>query len=368
MKVIHVTYAAERYGIGTFLFDLIKCQQRTFDDLQVGIAFNTDGPCINKYENLGIPVYSLGLNTAKDIRSLLQFYKIFKDYDIINLHSHSPWAFLAAVLAGKKIVYTFHGALGLRTLFKIPLTVLYQKYFFSKRCGFFTFASKASFEHFKGGYDNIIIDEDKFDIFAYGLNVDNVKPQTDRDTVRTNLGLKNKFAVGTAVRMVPVKRPDLLIKAFMELRSLGEYCLVLMGSGTDEYENYLRNLVKEAKLDGCVYFLGYRSDAIDIINALDLFVLPSRREPFGLALLEAMSLGVPCVVFEDGGGAVDVIGDSGIVVNSIDELSETIKLLRNDCELRVMKGEMGRNRAIKFEISKTANRLMSIYQDLLYTK
>ena len=114
MKVIHVTYEAERYGIGTFLINLIECQKRIFDDLQVGIAFHADGPCIDKYENLGIPVYSLGHNTARDIRAIPQFYKVFKKYDIVNLHSSSPWAFLAGRLAGKKIIYTFHGALGLK--------------------------------------------------------------------------------------------------------------------------------------------------------------------------------------------------------------------------------------------------------------
>ena len=368
MKVIHVTYEAERYGIGTFLIDLLEYQKKNYENLEVAVVFHADGPRIEKYRELGVPVYSLGRKTAKDIRLLFPFYKIFKDYDIINLHSPSPWAFLAAVLAGKKIVYTFHGSLCLRTLVKIPLTVLYLKCVFLKRCDFVTFASKASFKHFKEGYNNIIIDKDKYDIFSYGINIDNVKPQTDKDTVRRNIGLENKFVVGTAVRMVPFKRPDLLINAFSKLSPIEEYSLVLMGSGSNEYESYLRNLAKESKLDKCIYFLGYRSDAIDIINALDVFVLPSRREPFGLALLEAMLLGLPCVVFKDGGGTIDIIGDSGIVVNSVDELSDTIKLLNNDFELRKKKGKMGRNRAKKFEISKTASHLMSIYRSILYSK
>jgi glycosyltransferase involved in cell wall biosynthesis len=304
------------------------------------------------------------MKSARDFRLLLKFYKILKGYDIVNFHTNSPWAFLAAVLARKKIIFIFHGALGLRTFFKIPITRLFMKHIFIRRCNIITFASKSSLKHFIAGYGDIKSKDVNLEIFPYGLIIDNIKPCSEREFIREKLGLLNKFLIGTAVRMVQVKRPDLLIIALSQLKPREEFSLILMGSGDDEYELYLRGLVKKACLDKNVHFLGYRSDAIDIINALDVFVMPSRREPFGLALLEAMALGVPAIAFRDGGGTVDIIGDSGIVVSDVEELSRAIELLKNDTTLRKNKGEAGKIRARQFDISKTAEILFSIYQKI----
>ena len=62
-------------------------------------------------------------------------------------------------------------------------------------------------------------------------------------------------------------------------------------------------------------FTGFRQDAADLMNALDIFALPSRREPFGLVYLEAALLGKP-VVGCRAGGAVEVIadGETGLLV------------------------------------------------------
>ena len=170
MKVIHVTYAAERYGIRTFLVDLLECQKMIYDDLEVGIALHSDGPCIENYKNLGIPVYSLGHKTAKDIRSIFQFYKIFTDYDIINLHTYSPWAFTAAVLARKKIIYTFHGALGFKKQWTDILRKIYYRLIINRQCDRITFASASSLSRYIDGIGHKPQNK-QIELFPYGIQI-----------------------------------------------------------------------------------------------------------------------------------------------------------------------------------------------------
>ena len=115
----------------------------------------------------------------------------------------------------------------------------------------------------------------------------------------------------------------------------------------------------------CVRFIGYREDIFDIVNAFDLFVLPSNNEPFGLALLEAMTLGIPSVVFKDGGGAVDIIGESGIVVENPKDLSDVILNLKDNTLLRESIAKKVKERAQLFDIKYTADHLYCIYTSLL---
>ena len=351
-KVIHVAGKPEGYGIGTLLYHLLQHQVRCQKHLEVGLVFHKDGPRLDKFQELGIPIHSLGLRTARDIRSVHKFYKLFKEYDLVTLHTHSPLAFLAAVLSRKRVVFMFHGALGLRQVFGIPITTLYMRYLFSKKCDFFTFASNASYKHFKNGFNNLEVSHQKKRIFPYGLNVRGIKARTDKGIIENELRTNGRFVIGTAVRMVPVKRPDLLLRGFAKLRQLDKCSLLLIGEGRKDYQEYLISLRNTLALTENVHFLGYRANAIDLINSFDVFVFPSRREAFGLALLEAMSLGIPCIAFSDGGGAVEILGDSGFVVSDVKELAAAIEKLRGDARLREQKGKEAKLRAKEFDISK----------------
>lgn len=71
------------------------------------------------------------------------------------------------------------------------------------------------------------------------------------------------------------------------------------------------------------------------LKAADIFVLPSREDPFPLVALEAMALGKPTVLFKDGGGIYEAVKDSGIVVDdfNVNEFSDAVeKLILNSGE------------------------------------
>jgi glycosyltransferase involved in cell wall biosynthesis len=158
------------------------------------------------------------------------------------------------------------------------------------------------------------------------------------------------FCFGTVGRLSEVKNHWVLIAAFRELsREMPEALLVIAGSGENEAE--LRRQVAAAGLNERVVFLGYRSDIPRILNCLDVFLLPSLREGFGLAMLEAMASRLP-VIASRVGGIPEIFGeeDFGIMIdpNNPVELRDAMKTLANLPQTqREAMGDRARRRALE---------------------
>ena len=93
-----------------------------------------------------------------------------------------------------------------------------------------------------------------------------------------------------------------MINAFAKVARNNENTyLVIVGDG--EMRSTLETLVEQHRLRDRVVFTGYRSDPKAFIDAFDVFLLSSLSEGTSMTLLEAMSLGKPCVVTDAGGNA-----------------------------------------------------------------
>jgi len=103
------------------------------------------------------------------------------------------------------------------------------------------------------------------------------------------------YLVGTVCRLQPVKALPVLIEA---VKSLPVH-LVIAGDGP-EY-SHLASIISEYALEDRVQLLGSRSDVPQLLAALDLFVLPSRSESFGIAVAEALLAKTPVVATRVGG-------------------------------------------------------------------
>ncbi len=108
--------------------------------------------------------------------------------------------------------------------------------------------------------------------------------------IREELGLgEDVFLVGAVGRLHPSKGMDVLISAF-RTSAPARAALVILGEGPQRAA--LERLRGD---DPRIHLLGHRSDVCDCLRDLDLFVSPSREESFGLAIIEAMSTGVPII-------------------------------------------------------------------------
>lgn len=135
--------------------------------------------------------------------------------------------------------------------------------------------------------------------------------------------------------------------------------------GTGPLLDPLKKRAEALGLAETCIFQGVRMDIADIYPLMDLFVLPSLREPFGLVLLEAMASGVP-VISTASGGPLDFIqsGVNGILVPPSDpiELAAQIDFLLSDPEIAVAIAKQGYETVQKgFDIKETTRQVCDLY-------
>ena len=162
-----------------------------------------------------------------------------------------------------------------------------------------------------------------------------------------------------------------LIRASALLRAKSiDHSLLLVGKALpleEDYENELKQLAGRCT-QGNVVFAGWRDDVQAIMKAASVLVLPSRREPFGRVIVEAMACGLPVVATNDGGPA-EIIknGINGLLVPSGDAqaIASAVMSLMQNPELSAGIADEGRKRAREFDLVAHAERINEIYERIL---
>ena len=162
--------------------------------------------------------------------------------------------------------------------------------------------------------------------------------------VRARLGLEGRFAVATFGRLHEEKGHRYLVEAASRLRSrLPRLTVLVAGEGPERPA--LESQVRAAGLEDRVRLLGWQSDAMSIMAAVDAVVQPSLQEAFSQVMYEALWMGKP-LVMTDVSGAVDVIrdGHNGLLVPRHDPgaLAGAIEQLAGDPGLRARLAAAGR--------------------------
>jgi glycosyltransferase involved in cell wall biosynthesis len=134
-----------------------------------------------------------------------------------------------------------------------------------------------------------------------------------RDELRAAWGIPARaMVVGSVSRLARVKALDRALRAFATLGVApgGEsHWLVIVGEGPERPA--LERLAIELGISERVAFPGYVRDVADALSVLDVFLMPSREEGFGIALLEAMACERVCVAMNSGGPG-EILGDPSL--------------------------------------------------------
>jgi glycosyltransferase involved in cell wall biosynthesis len=186
---------------------------------------------------------------------------------------------------------------------------------------------------------------------------------------RAALGFaETDVVIGTVGRFDPIKNLPMLVDALAELcRSHANVRGLLIGDGPQR--EAITRRVREAGMEGRIVLTGHRDDARMLMPCMDLFVLASFSEGTSVALLEAMSAGLPAAVTAVGGNPEIVLdGQTGWVVPSNDTaaLHRAFAQAHAEPSLRRARGEAARRR---FESRFTSQAMLdayaALYDDLL---
>jgi len=220
--------------------------------------------------------------------------------------------------------------------------------------------------------DDVGISGDKIVQIINGVDTEKFRPGENRGLAKQILGLDpDSFVIGTVGRLDPVKDFQTLVKAVAGLFATegdktAKAALVVIGSGPEEQK--LKTLADNLGLAGRVVFLGERKDVSELMQGMDLFVLPSIAEGISNTILEAMAVGLPVVASRAGGNRELVAeGENGFLFSIGDdrELASIIVDYINKPEMRLEHGSNSRSRTkTNFSLARMVREYEALYHSL----
>ncbi|MGY5881485.1 MAG: glycosyltransferase family 4 protein [Candidatus Thorarchaeota archaeon] len=182
--------------------------------------------------------------------------------------------------------------------------------------------------------------------------------------------VEKKWDIAFLGRLEKMKAVDLFPEMLALLKKDYPHLKMVM-TGEGSQKDKLLNGFESVGVSQMVDYLGVieTKEVPKLINQSRVFIYPSREEPFGLSILEAMACGVPVVT-------TNVYGPSEIITQNVDGLAvnpddvnalvKAIGSLLDDEHLRIVMGEEGRSTVEKrFDINQHLENLVGIYQDLM---
>ncbi|AKD02168.1 N-acetyl-alpha-D-glucosaminyl L-malate synthase BshA [Pontibacter korlensis] len=162
-----------------------------------------------------------------------------------------------------------------------------------------------------------------------------------------------------------VKRVEDVIRIFAKVREKIPSRLLMVGDGPDRPK--MEKLCRELGICQDVRFLGKLEAVEEVLSIADLFLMPSEKESFGLAALEAMSCQVPVISSNAGGiPELNINGVTGFVspVGAVDEMVQNALYILDDEHLPQFKAN-ALNRAKDFDIEKIVPLYEEFYQRII---
>ncbi|MCP4520494.1 MAG: N-acetyl-alpha-D-glucosaminyl L-malate synthase BshA [Cytophagales bacterium] len=162
-----------------------------------------------------------------------------------------------------------------------------------------------------------------------------------------------------------VKRVEDVILAFDKIRKEIPAKLLLVGDGPERQKT--ENLCRQLGACPDIRFLGKISAVEEVLSVSDLFLMPSEKESFGLAALEAMACEVPVISSNAGGlPELNINGVTGFVsdVGDVDDMAKNALIVLDDNNLPTFR-ENALKRAKEFDIDNILPLYEELYQRLL---
>lgn len=303
VRVLHMIGSLEIGGSQTLIMNIYRKIDRT--NLQ--FDFIVDHPdrmyFAKEITELGGKIYTIlpfkGYNLLQVKRAWKNFFQNHPDYKIFHSHVRS-YASIYLPIAKKNglktIIHSHNTSNGsgvtaiIKFLLQFPLR--YQADYYmacSKMAGKWLFGKK-------------VIGKPYFHIIANGIDVNKYCFSSDkRDQIRNEFKIsKNTFVLGYLARVVPQKNPLFVIEVFkrmMEINASKEMKLLFIGDG--ELLQEVKLLAEYYSISNNIIFTGSRTDVPELMMAMDLYILPSIWEGFGISLIEAQATGLKCLCSEN---------------------------------------------------------------------
>lgn len=359
-------------GAENKLLDLVRALDKNKYRIVV-CSVGQGGPLQNEFEKLGLKVVVFPKKIAFDFSLILKVARLVREECIEIVQTTLLYADLigaiAAKIAGVPIVISWetvsHGTHdSLRTKWRHKIGYRFAMKFVDKIVA-------VSDETRMSIIVNRAIPPEKVVTIHYGVDLSKFKDTNGFDE-RKKLGFENGTPIiGIVGRLEEVKGHLYFIKAASEIvKRFANMQCIFIGDGS--LRKSLEEEVEKLELRSNFRFLGFRRDIQNLLNVIDVFVLPSLSEGLPNVILEAMACRKPVVATAVGGIPEAVVhGVTGLLVsakNSIAIKDAIVKLLENRKALIEM-GQKGRQRVEQeFSLEKEISEFQNLYDTCLNQK
>ncbi|MFW5469849.1 glycosyltransferase family 4 protein [Knoellia sp. CPCC 206435] len=329
------------------------------------------GPYVERVRRLGVthvPVRSLtrSWNLPTDVRAFVELLRTIRGLDLDVLHTHNPKTGVMGRIVGRVtgvpvVVNTCHG------LWARPSDAWRRRAFVyaleGLACRF------SDYELFQNAEDERTLRPalraGRSRVVGNGVDLDRFRPDPDAGArVRAELGVgPDELLVGAVGRRVTEKGLVEFLHVARRLRGRARFVWV----GPEEGPSPVAGAD-----DGSVTFLGERSDMTALYSAMDVFVLPSHREGFSRAGMEAAACGLPMVLTDIRGCRELGEHDTHLLLvppGDAEALGETVARLLADAGVRSRLGRAARVTALeRFDQRDVAAASLSTYAEVAREK
>jgi glycosyltransferase involved in cell wall biosynthesis len=371
IKLLHLINTFSVGGAEVHLLSLVRHLPR--DRFDISVAFFKEEAqearsLVPDFRALDIPVFDLNMPRWRNLSALFRLYSLIRRerFDIVHTHLFRADLFgtLLARMAGTPVVISsVHNTE--KFFRKLPVRLAMQLTTrMDDRVIGISHAVKDSL------VDEIGVSSEKVKVIHYGIAAGTARNHAPSSQLRSELGIPDKaLVIGTVGRLAKQKGHSYLIRAFAQIRKKHpDAWLLICGHDDEGLRPELESLARELKVADRMTLPGY-IDGPEGMSVMDLFVLSSVWEGFGLVLLEAMMAGVPVVATRV--NAIPEIVDDGKTgflaePSDVDSLATAIeRALANISDLGALiaraKDRAVRNFSIETMVSQTA----SLYFELL---
>lgn len=359
MRILHIVTNMDRGGLETMIMNYYRHMDRDKIQFDFLVHRYTQAAYDQEIVSLGGKIFRLPRLNPLDPRYLYQLDRFFgehREYRIVHCHLDcmSGIPLKAAKKHGIPVRIAHSHNSNQTKDWKYPIKLLCKQRIAPYATMLFACGKKAGDWMFPGKPCTVMpnaIDARKF--------------RYDKETaaaVREKLGVKDALVVGHVGQFRPQKNHLFLLEAFGRLTQIHDNSILLLagdGPGREAAEEKAEALGLRSK----VMFLGNRPDIPELMQAMDVFVFPSKFEGLSVAAIEAQAAGLPCVV-SDGVPAETIITDDVQQIPltaSADVWAESIL----KCSGHIRQDNYDRVAAAGFDIVAGAKWLKEIYSDAI---
>lgn len=287
----------------------------------------------DEIENLGGEIYTFISRNKNPIKNYIQLNSFFKknhsNYIAVHLHLCDASNIDVLKLAKKynipiRISHSHNSNIMSKNKIHTFLHNINIKKSIQYSTDYFACSNLAG----KWFFNNDILNNSRYRLIKNAVNCDtynfNIKI---RNEVRDNLNIKDKFVIGNVARFHHQKNHFFIIDVFNKIYSIDNSALLLL-IGEGELLKDVKEYVNKLNLSSVVKFLGIRYDISDLMQAMDVFLLPSLYEGLPIVGIEAQATSLPCVFSSSITSEVQIV-DNVTFINLDDNLDIWAKKILN---------------------------------------